>query len=201
MKKIVLIGATGTIGQAVAQALTQQHHEVTEVGSKSGALQADIADINQVRALFDKVGRVDAVISAAGAVHFGALAELGPEQFEVGLRSKLMGQVNVAQVAAQYLNDGGSITLTSGTLSENPIRYGAAASMTNAAIEGFVRGAAVELPRGVRINVVSPGIVQESLPAYGAYFIGWEAVPAARVAQAYLRSVEGVQTGQVFRVG
>lgn len=201
MKKIVLIGATGTIGQAIAQALKQQNHEVIEVGSRSGELQADIADINQVRALFDKVGRVDAVISAAGAVHFGALAELGPDQFEVGLRSKLMGQVNVAQVAAQYLNDGCSITLTSGTLSENPIRYGAAASMTNAAIEGFVRGAAVELPRGVRINVVSPGIVQESLPAYGAYFIGWEAVPAARVALAYLRSVEGVQTGQLFRVG
>ncbi|TFW11350.1 short chain dehydrogenase [Massilia arenosa] len=200
MNKIVLIGATGTIGKAVAAALQQREHEVIAVGRGSGALNADIADIQQVRALFDKIGKIDAVISAAGDIHFGPLAEITPEQFAIGLRSKLMGQVNVAQVAAQYLNDGGSITLTSGVLADTPIRYGAAATMTNAAVEGYVRGAAVELPRGLRLNVVSPSILQESLPAYGPYFSGWEAVPAARVAQAYVRSVEGVQTGQVFRV-
>jgi NAD(P)-dependent dehydrogenase (short-subunit alcohol dehydrogenase family) len=197
--KVIVIGATGTIGQNVVQQL-KGRHEVIEVGSKSGRYTADIVDIRSVEALFDKVGKVDAVVVAAGGLHFGPLGEITPEQFRVGLDSKLMGQVNVAQVAQRFLTDGGSITLTSGTLSDTPIRYGAAATMTNAAIEGYVRGAAVELPRGIRINVVSPTILEESLDAYGAYFPGFEPVPARRAGLAYVRSIEGVQTGQVFKV-
>ena len=197
--KILLIGASGTIGKAVAAELATRH-EVITAGANSGQYQADMTDIAQVRALFAKTGKVDAVVVTAGALHFGPLAEITPEQFAIGLNSKLMGQVNVAQVAQQFLNDGGSITLTSGIVSEQPIRYGAAASMTNSAIEGYVRGAAVELARGIRINVVSPTLLQESVPAYGPYFYGFEPAPASRVALAYSRSVEGAQTGQVFRV-
>ncbi len=197
--KIVVIGASGTIGKAVASHLGVRH-EIVSVGANSGDIRADIGDIAQVRRLFEQVGKVDAVVVAAGAVHFGPLAELGPEQFQVGIASKLMGQVNVAQVAAEYLNDGGSITLTSGSLSHNPVRGGASASMVNRAVDGFVRGAAIELARGLRINVVSPTVLEESLDAYGTYFYGVEAVPASRVALAYSRSVEGAQTGQVYRV-
>ena len=197
--KIVIIGASGTIGSAVASELAQRH-EIIEVGSRSGAHQADMGDIAQVRALFARIGKVDAVVVTAGKLHFGPLAEFTPEQFQVGLGSKLMGQVNVALVAQQYLNDGGSITLTSGIVAEQPIRNGAAASMTNAAVEGFVRGAAIELARGIRINVVSPTVLEESLDAYGPFFPGFEPASASRVALAYRRSVEGAQTGQVYRV-
>lgn len=197
--KIVIIGASGTIGSAVASELAQRH-EIIEVGSRSGAHQADMGDIAQVRALFARIGKVDAVVVTAGKLHFGPLADFTPEQFQLGLGSKLMGQVNVALVAQQYLHDGGSITLTSGIVAEQPIRNGAAASMTNAAVEGFVRGAAIELARGIRINVVSPTVLEESLDAYGPFFPGFEPASASRVALAYRRSVEGAQTGQVYRV-
>lgn len=197
--KILLIGAHGTIGSAVAKELAPRH-EIVTAGVTRGQHQADVADPAQVAALFDRVGRVDAVIVAAGKLHFGPLAEFTPEQFGLGLRDKLMGQVNVAQMAQRFVNDGGSITLTGGSVSHQPIRFGAGASMVNSALEGYVRGAAVELARGIRINLVSPTVLEESLADYGPFFRGVEAVPARRVALAYSRSVEGAQTGQVYRV-
>ena len=118
----------------------------------------------------------------------------------VGLNDKLMGQVNLALLGREFLNDGGSITLTSGVLSHDPIRAGSSASMVNGAIDAFVRAAAIELPRGLRINSVSPGVLLESMPAYGPFFRGHEPVPGARVALAYSKSVEGARTGQVFEV-
>jgi NAD(P)-dependent dehydrogenase (short-subunit alcohol dehydrogenase family) len=123
-----------------------------------------------------------------------------PEQFGVGLQDKLMGQVNVALAAQHHLNDGGSITLTTGVLGHDPIRHGANATTVNAAIEGFARAAALELARGIRINVVSPGVLQESMDIYAPYFRGFEPVPVARAALAYVKSVDGLQTGQVYRV-
>jgi NAD(P)-dependent dehydrogenase (short-subunit alcohol dehydrogenase family) len=197
--KIIVIGATGTVGKAVVEQLGRRH-EIVAVGSSSGQYQADIADIAQVRAVFEKIGKVDAVVVAAGKLAFAPLAEFMPEQFRVGLDSKLMGQVNVAQVAQDFLNDGGSITLTSGIVADQPIRNGASASMVNSAVEGYARGAAIELPRGLRINVVSPTLLTESLDSYGPYFRGFETAPASRVALAYSRSVEGAQTGQVYKV-
>lgn len=196
--KVIVIGATGAVGKAVVQELAQRH-DVIEVGTRSGQYQADITDIAQVRALFAQTGKVDAVVVAAGALHFAPLADFTPEQFQVGLNSKLMGQVNVALVAQQHLNDGGSITLTSGIVAEQPIRQGASASMVNAAIEGFVRGAAIELPRGLRINVVSPTVLEESQDNYGSFFIGFAPVPARRAALSYARSVDGPENGKVYR--
>ena len=197
--KIVIIGASGTVGTAVAAQLAQRH-EIIEVGSRSGTHQADMGDIAQVRALFKRIGKVDAVVVTAGKLHFGPLAEFTPEQFQLGLDSKLMGQVNVALVAQEYLNDGGSITLTSGIVADEPIRNGVSATMVNSAVEGFARAAAIELPRGLRINAVSPTVLAESLDAYGPFFYGFEPAAASRVALAYSRSVEGAQTGQVYRV-
>jgi len=196
--KVMVIGASGTIGKAVVKELGQRH-EIVAVGSRSGEYQADIADIVQVRALFAKVGKLDAVVVAAGALHFAPLDTFAPEDFHIGLNSKLMGQVNVAMVAREYLNDGGSITLTSGIVAEEPIRNGASASMVNSAVEGFARGAAIELSRGLRINVVSPTVLTESMDSYGPFFIGFEPAPAKRVALSYARSVDGAQNGQVYR--
>ncbi len=197
--KIVLIGASGTIGQAIASEL-QERHQIIRVGRSSGELQVDIRDPASIRRLFIQTGRFDALISAAGNAHFGALEELTAKEFAVGLDDKLMGQINLVLIGREFANDGASFTLTSGVLSEDPIRYGAAVSTVNAALDGFVRAAAIELPRGLRINAVSPTVLEESLPAYGPYFRGFKAVPAATVALAYAKSAEGRQTGQVYKV-
>lgn len=197
--KIILVGASGTIGQAIDREL-RERHDIVRVGRNSGELQVDITDPASIRRLFEQIGPFDALISAAGNAHFGALEELSAKEFAVGLGDKLMGQVNLVLIGREFANDGASFTLTSGVLSEDPIRYGAAVSTVNAALDGFVRAAAIELPRGLRINGVSPTILEESLPAYGPYFRGFKAVPAATVALAYAKSAEGRQTGQVYRV-
>lgn len=197
--KIILVGASGTIGQAIDREL-RERHDIVRVGRNSGELQVDITDPASIRRLFEQTGPFDALISAAGNAHFGALEELSAKEFAVGLDDKLMGQVNLVLIGREFANDGASFTLTSGVLSEDPIRYGAAVSTVNAALDGFVRAAAIELPRGLRINGVSPTILEESLPAYGPYFRGFKAVPAATVALAYAKSAEGRQTGQVYRV-
>ncbi len=111
-----------------------------------------------------------------------------------------MGQVNLVLAARETLRDGGSITLIGGVLSDEPILYGSSASMVNGALEAFVRAAAIELPRGLRLNLVSPTVLAESMADYGPFFRGFEPVPAARAALAYSRSIEGGQTGQIYRV-
>ena len=197
--KIILVGASGTIGQAIDREL-RERHDIVRVGRNSGELQVNIADPASIRRLFEQTGPFDALISAAGNAHFGALEELSAKEFAVGLDDKLMGQVNLVLIGREFANDGASFTLTSGVLSEDPIRYGAAVSTVNAALDGFVRAAAIELPRGLRINAVSPTVLAESMDSYGPFFPGFEPVPAARVALAYQRSVEGAQTGRVYRV-
>jgi NAD(P)-dependent dehydrogenase (short-subunit alcohol dehydrogenase family) len=197
--RILLVGASGTIGRAVAAELGQRH-DVIAAGRSSGDVRLDIADPASVRAAFERLGRIDAVVSTAGHVKFAPFEDMEAPDFEVGLRDKLMGQVGLVLVGRRHLADGGSFTLTAGVLDCEPIRGGTSASMVNGAIDAFVMAAAIELPRGQRINAVSPGLLTESLPQYGAFFRGFETVPAARVALAYAKSVEGAQTGRVFRV-
>lgn len=200
MKKIVVIGATGTLGQAVAAAL-KVRHEVIEVGATRGAHRVDGTDPASIEQLFREIGKVDGIVTTTGKVHFGPLPEMTVEHFWTGLRDKLMGQINFVLGAQRYVNDGGSFTLTSGILADEPIREGASATTVNLALEGFVRGAAIELPRGLRINVVSPTVLVESMDAYAPYFRGFEPVTAQRAALGYLRSVEGAETGRVYRIG
>jgi NAD(P)-dependent dehydrogenase (short-subunit alcohol dehydrogenase family) len=197
--KVLVVGATGAVGNAVVAELSQRH-EVIAASRSSSDYPVDIGDLGSIHRLLVKVGKVDAIVATVGNVHFGSLTEMTGAQFRVGIESKLMGQIELALQGQHFLNDGGSITLTSGILSEQPIRYGASATAINHAVEGFVKGAAIELARGIRINVVSPNVLQESLPSYGPYFVGFEAVPAARAALGYARSVDGAQTGQVYRV-
>ncbi len=197
--KVLIIGATGTVGKAVTTELATRH-DIIAASRSSTAYPVDVTQPASIEALFQKIGKVDAIVAATGDLHFGPLTEMTGAQFRIGLNSKLMGQVELALIGQKYLNDGGSITLTSGIVSEQPIRFGANATAVNRAVEGFAQGAAIELPRGIRINVVNASVLQESLPTYGPYFVGFEAVPAARVALAYARSVDGAQTGQVYRV-
>jgi len=122
------------------------------------------------------------------------------KEYAVGLQSKLMGQVNLVLLGLKYVNDNSSFTLTSGILNRDPILYGSSAAMVNGALDGFVKGAALEMPRNIRINVVSPTVLTESMDQYGAYFRGFNPVQASKVALAYSKSVEGRQTGQVYNV-
>ncbi|UXB21079.1 short chain dehydrogenase [Stenotrophomonas maltophilia] len=198
--KILLVGASGTLGQAVARQLGQQH-QILAAGRNSGELRVDLTDDASVAELFSRTGPVDAVISTAGKLHFGPLQDMTTAQFNLGLQDKLLGQVRLALAAQHHLNAGGSITLTSGIVSAQPIRDGVNATSVNAALEGFVRAAALELlPRGLRINVVSPNVLIESMAAYGPYFPGFEAVSAQRAALAFQRAVEGIQSGETITV-
>ena len=197
--KILLVGAHGTLGRAVAAELGARH-QVVSAGRSSGDVRLDLADADSIAAALASVGPLDAIACAAGHVAFAPLLELSDTQWQLGLHEKLMGQVRLALLGVAHLRDGGSITLTSGVLSTEPIRLGASAAMVNAGLEAFVRNAALELPRGLRINAVSPGVLLESMDAYGPFFRGFEPVPAARAARAFARSVDGADSGQTYRV-
>lgn len=198
--KIVVIGASGTIGQAIVKELSERH-EIITAGHSRGDVQVDIRDPHSIKSLYQKVAAIDAVILATGKVHFGALAEMRAEDYSIGLNDKLMGQINVVLAGISQLNEGGSFTLTSGILNRDPIQYGSSAAMVNGALEGFVKSAAIEMPRGLRINCVSPTVISEAMENYGPYFRGFMPVAAAQAALAYSKSVEGLQTGQVYCVG
>jgi NAD(P)-dependent dehydrogenase (short-subunit alcohol dehydrogenase family) len=193
--KVVIVGATGTIGRAVVQALSGRH-EVIEVGRTRGAYQADITSKDSLQRLFQAVAPFDALISVTGTGAFKGLTELTDEDFQFSLSHKLMGQVNLARLALPHLRDKGSITLTSGVLAQEPMKGSAAISLVNAGLEGFARAAALEAPRGIRVNVVSPPWVTETLDALGMK--GVPGMPAAKVAAAYVESVEGQRTGEVL---
>jgi len=197
--RILLVGADGAIGSAVEAGLGKKH-EIIRAGRSRGDVRIDISSEASISRVFEETLRLDAVIAAAGELHFGPLMDMTSAQLAFSINSKLLGQVNLARFAAKYLADGGSVTLVSGIIGEQPVAGGAIAALVNRAIEGFVLGASVNMPRGIRVNAVSPGIVTETKEKYAPLFDGFEPVPARRVAVAYARSVEGAQTGQVYRV-
>ncbi|MDB5114804.1 MAG: short chain dehydrogenase [Mucilaginibacter sp.] len=196
--KIIIIGATGTIGKHVTAAL-QKDHEIIKAGSKSGDMQVDISSPASIESFFKQAGKFDALVNVSGDGHFGPLNSMKDADFRKGIDSKLMGQVNLVLIGQHYINPKGSFTLTSGSLAHDPIVLGANLSAVNAAIDGFVRSAAIELENSVRINVVAPSVVEES-PGYFPYFQGHIPVSMHRVTQAYVKSVLGAQTGQVYPV-
>lgn len=198
--RILVVGASGTVGKAAANELSRRH-DVVRAGRSSGDLTVDVMSEDSVKAMYAKLGKVDAIITTVGHVHFGPVATMTPEQFRKGLNDKLMGQVNLVLLGIGNVNDGGSFTLTSGVLDRDPVRQGASAAAVNGALGAFAKGAAVEMPRGLRINVVSPGLLEDSAQKYDGFFPGHEPVSAARVGLAYAKSVEGALTGQVIIVG
>lgn len=193
--RILIIGATGTIGRSVAEALLPGNEIVLASRSKS-PVTVDLAQPESIKAMYRAVGPVDAVVSAAGEAKFAPLDQLGDSDFAFSLANKLMGQVNLVRYGFGSVRDGGSFTLTSGVLSQTPMKGSGAISLVNAGLEGFVRAAALEAPRGIRVNVVSPPWVTETLIAYGMdSSIG---LPASTVARAYVRSVTGSESGAVI---
>jgi NAD(P)-dependent dehydrogenase (short-subunit alcohol dehydrogenase family) len=196
--KIIIIGATGTIGKHVVKAL-ENGNEIIKVGSKSGDYQVNISDTQSIKNLFEQVGKFDALISTTGDAHFGPLKDMTDTEFKVGINSKMLGQINLVLIGQHYINAKGSFTLTSGSLSEDPIVFGSAVSAVNGALDSFVKAAAIELENGIRINAVGPDVVEES-PNYFPYFPGHIPVGMHRVAQAYVKSVLGAQTGQTYKI-
>jgi NAD(P)-dependent dehydrogenase (short-subunit alcohol dehydrogenase family) len=196
--RILVAGGTGTVGKAAIAALGK--HEIIRAGRSSGDVRVDVMDEASVAAMFAEVGKVDAIVACTGHSHFGPVAAMTPTQFLDGFKDKVMGQVNLTLIGLPFVNDGGSITLTSGILSRDPVRQGSNAAATDGALDAFVIGAAIEMPRGIRINAVSPGLLEDAAVKYDGYFPGHDPVSSRRVGLAFAKSVEGAITGQVIKV-
>jgi NAD(P)-dependent dehydrogenase (short-subunit alcohol dehydrogenase family) len=200
--RILLVGANGLLGRAVHAALTGPGagHDVVTASRSSGE-HVDLTDPASIAALYERVGTVDAVACAAGVTPFAPLPELRLDQYRAGLTDKLLGQIALVRLGLDHVADGGSFTLVSGILGEDPIATGSVAATVNGGLYAFARAAAIELPRGLRINTVSPTVFAEAWDAYGDYFPGYPPVPVAEAARAFLKSISGHQTGQTYRVG
>ena len=197
--KILIIGGYGTIGKKVA-AHFQQGHEVLIAGRSQGDLIVDIADSASIQAMFERSGKLDAILSIAGEARWASFDQLSEEDYYVGLKSKLMGQVNVARIGRAYLNPKGSITLSTGILADDPVVKTASAAMVNGALHSFVQAAALEIEEGIRLNVVSLGLVEDAYEKYKDYFPGHIPISMEQAVQAYVRSVMGKGHGELIRV-
>ncbi|WP_371681184.1 short chain dehydrogenase [Streptomyces sp. NBC_01276] len=198
--KVLLIGAGGTLGRAVHTALRERGHEVVTASRKDADVRVDITDPDSVRAMYEAAGPVDAVACAAGSVPWRPLGELTTADVRAGLEGKAVSQIELVRQGVTRLPAHASYTLITGILAREPLLTGSVASLANGAVEAFVRAAAIELPGRQRINAVSPTVFTESLGVYGDTFAGFDAVPVARAANAYVKSVEGHRTGEIFRV-
>lgn len=197
--RVLIIGANGALGQAAFGAL-KGRHEIITAGRTSGDVKVDLLDRQSIVKMYKEAGKLDAVVACTGHAHFGPLATMTDEQFMVGLKDKLMGQVNIVLIGQSLINDRGSFTLTGGVLDRDPIRKGANASAVNGALNAFAMSAAIELERQIRINVVSPTVLDVSAKKYDGFFPGHVPVSSERVGIAYVKSVEGAITGQVIKL-
>ena len=197
--KILIVGGRGTIGKRISEHLAKKH-EVIIGGRSAGDVIVDIADSRSIQALFESVAGLDAVVCTAGEAKWAPFDSMTAEDFEIGLRSKLMGQVNLVRIGQHYLNAGGSFTLTTGILADHPVRLTTSAALVNGGIHSLVKAASLELKNGLRINAVSSGLVEDAVDKYADYFPGHNPIPMSKVINAYVRSVEGHGTGEIIRI-
>ena len=197
--KLLVIGGKGTIGKKVVAHFSKTH-EIIIAGRTSGDVTVDIADSNSIRAMFESIGIVDAILCIAGEAKWAPFDSLTEDDYYIGLRSKLMGQVNLVRIGQDYLNIGGSFTLTTGILADYPVVMTTSAAMVNGGIHSFVKAAALELKNELRINVVSSGLVEDAVEKYEAYFPGHNPIPMKKVINGYVKSVEGKGTGEIIRM-
>ena len=197
--KILIVGGSGTIGKKVSERLAKKHQLII-CGRTSGDVRVDIADSSSIKAMFEALGNVDAIVCIAGEAKWGAFDSLTEDDYYIGLRSKLMGQVNLVRIGKDYLNENGSITLSTGILADFPVASTASAAMVNGGIHSFVKAVALELRSQCRINVVSSGLVEDSVYKYEDYFPGHNPIPMFKIANAYVKSIEGHDTGLIIRI-
>ncbi|NQZ43566.1 MAG: short chain dehydrogenase [Flavobacteriaceae bacterium] len=196
--KILIIGGNGTIGKTVSA-----HFNTTDeviVAGRTAEHQVDIADSSSIQRLLETLGMLDAIICIAGEAKWAPFSELTEADYHIGLNSKLMGQVNLVRIGQHHLNPGGSLTLTTGILADDPVILTSSAAMVNGAVHSFVQAAALELPDGLRLNVVSSGVVVDAYDKYKDYFPGHTPIPMDKVIRGYERSVKGKGHGQVIRI-
>ena len=197
--RILIIGGNGTIGARVSHHF-QSEHEVIIAGRNSGHVQVNIAYSRSLKSMFEEIGKFDAIISIAGEAKWAPFNELSEADFYIGLRSNLMGQVNVVRIGQEFLNPGGSITLSTGILADDPVIQTSSAAMVNGGIHSFVQAVALEMTNGIRVNAVSLGVVEDAYEKYKDYFPGHNPIPTEKVINAYLRSVLGRDNGKVIRI-
>jgi NAD(P)-dependent dehydrogenase (short-subunit alcohol dehydrogenase family) len=197
--KILIIGGNGTIGKKVS-AHFSKNHEVIVGGRQSGDVIVDMADSQSIRSMFEAIGKVDAVVCTAGDAKWAEFASMTEEDFYIGLRSKLMGQVNMVRIGKDYVNPGGSFTLSTGILADHPVALTTSAAMVNGGIHSFAKAVSLELQNGIRINVVSSGLVEDALEKYEAYFPGHNPIPMKKVVNGFVKSVLGSGNAEIIRM-
>lgn len=196
--KMLIVGGNGTVGQRVATHFREKH-EVIIAGRTGGDIQLDIADSTSIKNALEQVGELDAILCIAGEAKWAPFNDLSEEDYYIGLRSKLMGQVNLVRLGRKFLRPGGSITLSTGILADDPVQKTASAAMVNGAIHSFVKAVNLEMENGIRVNVVSLGVVEDAYEKYKDYFPGHNPIPTSKVINAYVRSVEGHGRGEIIR--
>ena len=197
--KILIIGGNGTIGKKVADHL-RTDHEVITAGRANGDVRVDISQSDSIKSMFEKVKMVDAILCIAGEAKWADFNDLSEEDFYIGLRSKLMGQVNVVRIGRSYLQPSGSITLSTGILADDPVVKTTSAAMVNGGIHSFVQAVSLEIENGTRVNAVSLGVVEDAYEKYRDYFPGHNPVPTNKVINAYIRSIFGKGNGEIIRI-
>lgn len=198
MKKVLIIGAYGTIGSYVKAELEKDTQVITASRSQ-GDFQVDLADPKRIEALFKSVGNVDGMMcTAARGVVLNPLNHMRVEDYQASLQQKLFGQISLVLNGLEYIKDGGSFTLITGIMNRDFVKNGTAAAVTNSAVEGFVQSAALDLPRGLRINAVSPAVLEDSVDTYAELCPGFEPVSGEKVGRAFRRSFYGIETGKVL---
>ena len=193
--KILIIGAGGHVGAAAVQAL-EGRHDIIRVG-RSTSPSVDLGDPASIEQLFAEVGEVDAVICTAGHVPFASMTELTRADVESGFYGKILAQVDLVRVGLSHVRDGGSITLTTGVTARAAVPTGSVAAMAGGAIESFVMAAAGEMPRGIRINAVSPTVL-ESATEFHDFFPGFPPASDEAVGGLYRRAVESNDSGTSY---
>ena len=197
--KILIIGGNGTIGKTVVSHFTE-NNEILIAGRTKGDVTVDIADSTSIKSMFEKIGKVDAIICIAGEAKWANFNDLTEGDYYIGLKSKLMGQVNLVRIGQKYLNSNGSITLSTGILADDPVVKTTSASMVNGGIHSFVKAVALEIQNGIRVNVVSSGMVEDAYEKYKNYFPGHNPIPMKKVINGYIRSVNGKGNGEIIRI-
>lgn len=196
--KILVIGGNGTIGKPVVSHF-RETDEVIIAGRNSGDIKLDIADTSSIKEALEQTGKVDAIVCIAGEAKWDDFQNLSEQDYYIGIKSKLMGQVNLVRIGQDYINDNGSITLSTGILADDPVIKTTSAAMVNGAIHSFVQAVALELKGFPRVNAVSLGMVEDAYEKYKGYFPGHNPVPMNKVVKAYERSVKGQGNGEIIR--
>ena len=197
--KILIIGGNGTIGNTVVSHFKEKN-EILIAGRTNGDVTVDIADSSSIKSMFEKIGKVDAIICIAGEAKWDDFNKLSEDDYYIGLKSKLMGQVNLVRIGQNYLNSKGSITLSTGILADDPVVKTTSAAMVNGGIHSFVQAVALEIENGIRVNVVSSGMVEDAYEKYKDYFPGHNPIPMKKVINGYVRSVKGKGNGEIIRI-